>query len=242
MYTGPYTPAATNPDAAVAPRRDQVYGELRRKLMAGEFTLRERLVEERLATQLGVSRTPVREALVRLLADGLVTRHDGGYYVTLPNLARLRDLYELRMIVELRGLERAVGSDEVRHDRALLEPLRDQWRAMWTDRPSPDPQFVDVDEDFHVTLLRSSGNHALTEILVGANARIRPIRMYDFITADRIETTISQHLQIVDAVLAGQLPEAIRALRRHVGESMEVVEHRAARAVTQMVLGRARSG
>jgi DNA-binding GntR family transcriptional regulator len=126
------------------------------------------------------------------------------------------------MIVELRGLERAVGSDEVRHDRALLEPLRDQWRAMWTDRPSPDPQFVDVDEDFHVTLLRSSGNHALTEILVGANARIRPIRMYDFITADRIETTISQHLQIVDAVLAGQLPEAIRALRRHVGESMEV--------------------
>jgi DNA-binding GntR family transcriptional regulator len=209
--------------------------------MSGEFGLRERLVEERLATRLGVSRTPVREALVRLLADGLVTRHDGGYYVTLPDVALLRDLYELRMIVELRGLERAVGSDEIRHDAALLEPLRDQWRALWTDRPAPDPQFVAVDEDFHVTLLRASGNHMLTETLVSTNARIRAIRMYDFITADRIETTLSQHLRIVEAVLAGQLPEAIRALRRHVGESMEVVEHRAARAVTQMVLGRARS-
>lgn len=226
----------------MALRRDQVYGELRRKLMAGEFALRERLVEERLATRLGVSRTPVREALVRLVADGLVTRHDGGYYVTLPDIARLRDLYELRMIVELRGLERAVGSDEIRHDRAMLEPLRDQWKAMWTDRPEPDPQFVAVDEDFHVTLLRSSGNHMLTETLISTNARIRPIRMYDFITADRIERTISQHLDIVEAVLAGQLAEAIRALHRHVGESMEVVEHRAARAVTQMVLGRARSG
>ena len=82
-----------------------------------------------------------------------------------------------------------------------------------------------------MTLLRASGNHALTEVLISTNARIRPIRMYDFITADRIETTISQHLQIVAAVLAGQFPEAIRALRRHVGESIEVVKHHAARAV-----------
>jgi len=206
--------------------------------MNGEFGLQSRLVEERLAGALGVSRTPVREALVRLLADGLVVRHDGGYYVALPDLSRLRNLYELRILLELRGVERAVESGVVRLDAAILEPLRDQWRAMSVDKPDPNPEFVLVDEDFHLTLLRSSGNTALTETLESVNARIRPVRMYDFLTEDRIERTVAEHLNIVELVLAGDLAEALASLRQHVGISMEVVERRAARAITQMALHR----
>src|SRR4051812_25386515 len=79
-------------------RREQVYRELRTRILAGEFPTRLRLAEERLAALLGVSRTPIREALVRLHADGLV-RHepDGGYHVAEPDLLHLRDLYELRI-------------------------------------------------------------------------------------------------------------------------------------------------
>jgi DNA-binding GntR family transcriptional regulator len=221
-------------------RRDQVYGELRRQLMLGAFPIQERLAEERVAVQLGVSRTPVREAFVRLLADGLLVRTKDGYFVALPDMAQLRDLYELRITLELRALSRAIDSASVRHDHALLEPLRDHWRALWADRPEPDPQFVAVDEDFHVTLSRASGNEAITDTLVGVNARIRPVRMYDFLTEDRIELTITQHLAVVEHVLAGKLADAVKALHRHVGESMEVVERRAARAITQMALNRGR--
>ena len=96
-------------------RRDEVYAELRRRIMMGEFGVHSRLVEERLAARLGVSRTPVREALVRLASEGLVIRHDGGYYVALPDLSQLRDLYELRITLELRGLTRAVEAG-TRHD------------------------------------------------------------------------------------------------------------------------------
>src|SRR3978361_2321236 len=246
-YTGPDTKRPAGRSSAnrtgvpaVLPRlrRDQVYQELRRRIMVGAFALNSRLVGERLAALLGVSRTPVREALVRLLADGQVTRVDGGYFVATPDFSGLRDLYDLRITLELRGLTRGLEIESVSHDVSLLEPLRDQWQAMWDDRPAPAPDFVLVDEDFHVTLLRSAGNAALTTTLESVNARIRPVRMYDFLSEERIELTISQHLAVLDRVLGGRLDEAVGALRAHVGESMEEVERRAARAMTQVPLHR----
>src|ERR1700712_3372623 len=130
MDTVPYTDLDTEPDTDLpAPsqtplRRDEVYRELRQRLMVGEFALNSRLVEERIAALLGVSRTPVREALVRLLADGHVTRVNGGYFVAMPDFTDLRDLYDLRITLEMRGISRAIESDAVTHDAALVEPLR----------------------------------------------------------------------------------------------------------------------
>lgn len=236
---GPARPKRLGRRAGDASRREQVYGELRRRILIGEFPARTRLAEERLATLLEVSRTPVREALVRLHADRLLHRHpDGGYEVAEPDLADLRDLYELRVTLEVRGLTRALEGRK--HDLSQLEPLRDHWRALRADTPEPDSRFVEQDEAFHTALNRASGNLALTETLTGVNARIRPVRMYDFLTADRIEETITQHLEIVEAVLAEDIPEALQALRRHVGVSLEVVERRAEHAITQMALMRGR--
>ncbi|OAA25186.1 transcriptional regulator [Frankia sp. EI5c] len=221
--------------------REQVYVALRQRLMSGEFSFRDRLGEERVAGLLGVSRTPVREALTRLAGDGLVEkRPDGGYYPAEPDLAGLRDLYEIRVTLELRGLQRALESDGT-HDPALLEPLRDEWLALRRDPPPPDPAFVALDENFHITLSRAAGNSELANMLAAVNARIRAVRMYDFLTADRITLTISQHLDIVEKVLGGEVEAGVLALRGHVGESMEIVEKRAARAITQMVLNRGRA-
>ncbi|CAJ65028.1 MULTISPECIES: GntR family transcriptional regulator [Frankia] len=235
------TPSPTPRSTAAGNLRDQAYVALRRRLMSGEFSFRDRLAEERLAALLGVSRTPIREALTRLAGDGLVEkRQDGGYYPAEPDLGALRDLYEIRVTLELRGLQRAVESGTA-HDPAVLEPLRDTWRALRDDQPAPDPAFVVLDEEFHITLSRASGNAELAHMLDAINARIRPVRMHDFVTADRVELTISQHLGIVERVLAGDLEGSVAALRQHVGESMDVVEKRAARAITQMVLNRSRA-
>ena len=103
------------------------------------------------------------------------------------------------------------------------------------------PRFVLLDEDFHVTLCRSSGNLALAAALELVNTRIRPVRMYDFLTADRIAATIAEHVEIVELVLEHRLTEALGALHRHVGESMEIVEQRVVRALTQMTLHRRKS-
>lgn len=204
--------------------------------MLGEFPTGQRLAEEQIAEQLEVSRTPVREAFVRLHSDRLLKRFsDGGYYVAEIDLFDLRDLYELRLTLELRGITRA-AEPGIAHDREALVDLLSRWRAIQADPPEPDGSFIELDESFHVALLRSSGNLALVEVLETINIRIRPVRTYDFLSEDRITTSIAEHLGIVTALLDGEVLLAADLLREHIGASLEVVEERAASAIRQRAL------
>lgn len=213
---------------------------IRRMALMGEFPFWQRLPEEGMSEQLGVSRTPVREAFARLHTEGILRRYaDGGYFVAEPDLIDLRDLYELRLTLELRGIVRA-SEDGFEHDRELLETLREEWLEIQKSPPPPDGSFIELDEFFHVGLSRASGNLVLTETLESVNIRIRPVRMHDFLDADRIEISIVEHLEIVDAVLAGDIPLAAERLKRHIGISLDVVEERAAHAMNQMMRNRGR--
>ncbi|MFE6308420.1 GntR family transcriptional regulator [Nocardiopsis sp. NPDC057823] len=232
LYTRPAGPAA---DPAGS-RRDRVYALLREEVLSGRIAPHTRLGEVRLAERFGVSRTPVREALARLYSDGLVERRENGFHITVPDLAELRDLYELRVTLELRGIARAIEDPALRHDPAILRAQRARWEAIGADPPAPDASFVLLDEDFHTDLSRACGNRALTDSLVSVNRRIRRVRMYDFLTEDRIASTITEHLAIVGHLLDGEPDAAYRALHEHVGGSMEVVLERARRALTQMAL------
>ncbi|MFF0632352.1 GntR family transcriptional regulator [Nocardia sp. NPDC004151] len=88
------------------PLSERVYRALQQDLAAGVLVPTERLGEERLAEAYGVSRTPVREALARLLSDGLLERHPDGLYPYRPRVDDLGDLYELRIVLEARGIQR----------------------------------------------------------------------------------------------------------------------------------------
>jgi DNA-binding GntR family transcriptional regulator len=216
--------------------RERAYTQIRTMVMLGEFQTGQRLAEEQIAEQLEVSRTPVREAFVRLHADRLLSRFaDGGYFVAEIDLIDLRDLYELRLAVELQGINRALeyGID---HDRAALQALRSEWRAVQESPPEPDGSFIELDESFHVALLRASGNLALVEVLESVNVRIRPVRTYDFLSEDRIVTSTAEHLGIVEALLDHQIRLAADLLREHIGASLEVVEERAAEAMRRRAL------
>ncbi len=217
-------------------RAEQVHQSLRDDVLNGRITPRTRLAEEPLARQHGVSRTPVREALTRLQADGLIERRDGAFFVVVPNLDELRDMYELRVTLELRGITRAIESTTVRHDRDVLTRELDKWYELRANPPAPDPNFVVLDERFHAELSRASGNPALTDALVAVNQKIRRVRMYDFLSEDRVQATIAEHIDIVELTIAGKLDEAYVALYEHIGASMDVVLERAKRALTQMAL------
>ncbi|WP_245757415.1 GntR family transcriptional regulator [Amycolatopsis xylanica] len=225
----------TTPDTAKS-RAAEVYLRLREEVMGGLVKPRVRLGEERLAQRYGVSRTPVREALARLATDGLIERRDNGFYVTTPNLAELKDLYELRVTLELRGIARAIEDPATWHDLTIIDAELARWRAFRADPPPADPRFVVHDEQFHVTLSAASGNPALTDALIAVNQKIRRVRMYDFLTAERISETIDEHLEILQAIRDGELERAYDALFAHVGGSLSVVLSRAERALTQLAL------
>src|SRR5262249_42351738 len=136
--------------------REQIYTRLREEVLSGRRTATERLTEPKLAKQLGVSRTPVREALTRLVADGLVQREDDGYSVVVPSMNTIRDLYEVRIALELRGIARSIENPTVRHDTVALSEELEHWHELRTNPPAPAPEFVLQDERYHVALLASS--------------------------------------------------------------------------------------
>lgn len=239
MYTAPYTDGDRTPSVGRA-RSEQAYADLKTRLLRGEFLFGVRLAESRLAALLEVSRTPVREALSRLHAEGLVDRHpQGGYCPTAPDLPTVRELYEVRFALELEAIARPVRAGTP-HDPEALAELRRDWEEL--DGPADgggddvDPDFVLLDEDFHVRLAAAAGNHELAELLARVNERIRLVRMQDFLSAGRVERTIEQHLAIVDALVGGDLDVARGRLVAHFDESFAVVEERAAAALARMLV------
>ena len=233
MYTVERETDATRATASLA---TDTYEALKRAIVVGHYRLGARLGEERLARDHGVSRTPVREALVRLHVDGLVTRHpDGGWTPTVPNLAVVRELYEVRIALEIGALRGPRRTGTI-HDRRLLRDLRNEWQEFADDPPPPDPVFVLSDEAFHVRLAEAAGNRELAEMLRRVNERIRAVRMRDFVTLERMSRTIAEHLSITDAVIKGDIEGACEAFEHHLGKSLEVVEQRVAQAVLAMAV------
>lgn len=213
----------------------QVHVDLRRRLLEGRFPVWERLAEERLASSLGVSRTPVREALQRLEREELVVADPGGgYRPQAPDIAHLRDLYEVRMRLEDLSVERAVAADA---DRERLEALRGEWLGL-AGKIGPedsDADFVYREESFHLGIVEAGGNQALAKMLQGVNDRIRIIRFHDFLIPGRIQATVHQHLGILEKILDRDLAEARRRMQEHIRESASLVEDRAFRALSRMV-------
>ncbi|NUT96487.1 MAG: GntR family transcriptional regulator [Saccharothrix sp.] len=208
-----------------------MYLELRDDVLGGRIGPTERLTEPRLAKRFGVSRTPVRDALTRLVADGLLTREDWGHSVVVPSLPRVRDLYEVRIAVELRGISRSIENPHVRHDPDALHTELKHWYALRATPPKPSPGFVLEDERFHTALLASSGNTELVRVLVDVTRRLGRVRMYDFVLPGQITTAIAEHIEIAEQVAHGHLHTAHRLLHEHIGASLEVVTERATHAL-----------
>ena len=219
------------------PRRDVAYQFLKQGLLTGVYPPGARLGEERVAAELDMSRTPVREAFSRLNTEGLLERlPDGGFGPTLVDLHLIRELYEIRFALERCALGRRTPSGEPAQDEDQIRTLR----ADWADLEAPgsddevDSDFVLLDEDFHERLAAAAGNVALVDELHRVNERIRIVRMQDFLTAERIERTITQHVGILDVVLADDFGTADDLLVAHFDESLSVVEERAALAIARM--------
>ncbi|WP_210484092.1 GntR family transcriptional regulator [Microvirga antarctica] len=89
------------------PLADQIYATLRGQLRSGAFNVGDRLVDSSLAKAMAVSRTPVREALARLVADGLLETGEGGFQIPNPSLAAMDEIFDVRSLIEPVAAERA---------------------------------------------------------------------------------------------------------------------------------------
>lgn len=211
----------------------QVYDRLRRQLANGELEPRTRLVNRTLARELGTSTIPVREALNRLVSEGLVELVPGaGAFVRQPDCTELAQLYDLREALEPLAAAEATrrataaeldelrtlcnrGSDLARHI-GPAHASRTQW-----------DQWLDLEEQFHALLATTARNRWLSKVLtevrlvaaVFAAQRSEP----DILTPALARQTCREHAALVHALQARDAEQARTRMAAHIRHGREVI-------------------
>ncbi|WP_306031431.1 MULTISPECIES: GntR family transcriptional regulator [unclassified Stappia] len=198
---------------------DTTHDRLRRMIVSGELPAGTRLQEKAFADRLGVSRTPVREAIARLVSEGLVTRSQGG--VPVVNQISISEIIEILHIRRLLECESARQAATVHAQVEPLLSLRARTEALLAGGMTTPAEHADLDEEFHTTIARVSGSRLLAELV--HNLKLKT-RIFDkgFIP-ERFEPGLKEHLDILDAILARDSTRAETAMRRHLDNVRESI-------------------
>jgi DNA-binding GntR family transcriptional regulator len=175
-----------------------------------------RFSENEIAARARVSRTPVREALLRLQREGFVdVLLKSGWRVKELDFERFEQLYDARVVLELDAV-RKLCTGAAQPD---LAPLRKVWLAPPKQRLNDWSAVAKLDEEFHAALVAAAGNPELARMHADVTERIRIVRRLDFTQAERVAHTYEEHAAILRAVLARKLQQATLLLRSHIEQS-----------------------
>ena len=205
---------------------ERAYVTLRDEILEWQLAPGTILGEVEQAARLGISRTPVREALARLIADGLVEALPGrGLVVTATSVDSVVELFEVREALE----SKAAALAAQRRDPAVFEALRAEFRA--SDGLLADPSrhgYYDLVRRFDEAMDAAVGNSYLVSTLAGLRTHIARVRRLAHDNPDRLAAAAAEHALIVDAVIAGDTDLARSAtvvhLHRSLGNILDTAE------------------
>lgn len=216
-------PRNTEPEREHRSRADEVYEQLKRDIAGFELVPGDRFTENELSERLGVSRTPVRQALFRLQQEGFVeVLFRSGWRVLPFDFDQFEQLYDLRMVLETTAVHR-ICADGARVDRALLQELAAIWLVPAAERSSDMVQVSQWDEQFHCALVAAAGNAEMARVHRDVTDRIRIIRRLDFTKQARIAATYEEHAKILRAIQRRRGDQAALLLRAHIATSQAEV-------------------
>lgn len=203
------------------PLREIVYEELKRQIMVGEIAPGTRMMEVDLAEEMGVSRTPVREAIRKLEKEGLVTIEPRrGAYASDISVKEMVDVLEVRQ--DLEGMAAGIAASKIREeDKAELESVTKKYKDA-VDSGDVD-EIIRCDEEFHKFIVSLSGNKTLINIVNQVQdlaLRFRYIYYEDF---SRFKNQPTEHQEIVYAILSGNVESARKNAEVHISSLKDFV-------------------
>jgi DNA-binding GntR family transcriptional regulator len=224
VHTATRRPASKTPIAPVhRSRADEVYEQLKRDVAEFNLVPGDRFTENELSERLGVSRTPVRQALFRLQQEGYVeVLFRSGWRVLPFDFDQFEQLYDLRMVLETTAAQR-LCSDGERVDSELLNQLAAIWLVPVAERSADMAQVSKWDEEFHCKLVAAAGNAEMARVHRDVTDRIRIIRRLDFTKQARIDATYEEHAKILKAIQRKRGDQAAMLLRAHIETSQAEV-------------------
>ncbi len=204
-------------------RADEVYQQLKRDVSEFKLVPGDRFTETEISERLGVSRTPVRQALFRMQQEGFVeVLFRSGWRVLPFDFNQFEELYDLRMVLETTAAHRLCES-AVKINPAMLDELAAIWLVSSDLRSSDMAQVSKWDEAFHCALVAAAGNAEMARVHSDVTDRIRVIRRLDFTKQPRIDATYEEHAKILKAIQRKRGDQAAMLLRAHIKTSQAEV-------------------
>lgn len=215
----------TEAQPLIAPRVrmvDEVVSVLRARVLDGTYPPGTRLRQELLAAELGISRTPLREAFKMLEQDGLlVVRPGRGAEVVSGDQGSLLDAYRVREVMDGLAARIVAESGPAQVDLDGLQEVIERQRAAL--EPWDPETYGPLNLDFHSRILVLSGNEYLTSQMAVLHMTANvfgPVRVLD---STRVASAIEEHQTILDAIRAGDGEAAEQAARQHIRTTIETL-------------------
>jgi DNA-binding GntR family transcriptional regulator len=194
--------------------REHVLQHVRAEIVSGHSGPGKMYSVPSLAADLGVSTTPVREALLELARGGLIEpMKNRGFKVVEPTVEELHNLFDTRELVEARAAE--IVASEPREKRKAIRALTPLADAVRTAVEKDDLYgYLESDRRFHQAFLAAAGNPILTEVAMGLRDKMRLHGIASRAGLERQAASVGEHYRLIDLAEAGEVDE-IRSLMRH---------------------------
>lgn len=197
---------------------DTVEERIRDMIVTGALEFGQQITERQLSDQFGVSKTPVREAMVRLALEGLVEiKPRAGNFVFVPTERMITQITDLRRLLESGALKSAL-----RHDRdGLMAALRDNVAQSRLVQESEDPSrtYRKLDTAFHAIFFAYADNPYMSQAYDVIAHKVRSMRNRLTFPASFVRVSLAQHEEIVDLLEKDQVGQAVMHLDYHIGAS-----------------------
>jgi DNA-binding GntR family transcriptional regulator len=198
---------------------EQAAEQIRNLIVKGDLQLGEALSETALATALGVSKTPIREALLRLKGEGLVdVQPQRGTYVFRMSVAEVEALSEFRDVLEIAALRFGMRRDAMGLARVLKRIVADMSSALTAGDAA---KYVALDGLFHDGIIAHCGNHHLARSYLPVALRMQALRYRLSLHPALNAESHRQHRMIAQMVGRGLESEAERVLKEHIAQTVE---------------------
>ena len=199
---------------------DQVFERLEAEILSGKYQRGEVVTELQLCAELGVSRTPVREALRRLSQEHLIEESPRGTVVLGVVRKDFEDMCAIRLRIEglaVRGFIDNLSEDSLRQLREAVE-----FQEFYLNKRDPD-HIKAMDSRFHELIYQNCGSAILCDTLSPLHKKVQKFRRLSIEQAGRAETSVREHRAIYEAIAAKDADLAERLMNEHIGNAMRTI-------------------
>lgn len=195
---------------------DQVFEHLETDILSGKYQKGESLTESKLSAELGVSRTPIREALRRLEQEHLIEESPKGMTVVGISKKDLDDIFEIRGALEGKAAEMAAKN----HTEEQLSIVREalEFQEFYLVKHDPD-RIKSMDSRFHETIYKMSGSTVFYDVLVPLHKKLLKYRKASVSESSRAEASVAEHRAIYEAIAARNGELASKLIIEHLNNA-----------------------